>query len=166
MGEGHASPARARYARESARRPGSMSMKSIIHTSAMAWIAAPVLLCMTPGLARAQDFSTYSGAQLYARFCASCHGAKGYGDGPVASSFKVIVPDLTRIALRHGGTFPDEQISKIIDGRKTLPPHGSRDMPVWGLEFQALDAGKPQPQQSASEIIARLTAYVRSLQQK
>ena len=27
-----------------------------------------------------------NGARLYAQYCASCHGAKGHGDGPVAST--------------------------------------------------------------------------------
>jgi mono/diheme cytochrome c family protein len=141
-------------------------MKSGIRSVANGLVGALVLLSLAPAVAHTQDFSGYSGAQLYTRFCASCHGAKGYGDGPVASSFRVIVPDLTRLALRHGGTFPDEQVSRIIDGRKTLPPHGSREMPVWGLEFYVQNAGKPDQQQRTSEIIARLTEYVRSLQQK
>ncbi len=70
-----------------------------------------------------------------------------------------MVPDLTRLARRHGGTFPEDQVRKIIDGRTTLPPHGSREMPVWGFEFRA-----PEPQQNPDELITRLTNYVRSLQ--
>ena len=48
---------------------------------------------------------------------------------------------------------------KIIDGRTTLPPHGSREMPVWGFEFRA-----HEPQRNPDELITRLTSYVRSLQ--
>lgn len=29
-----------------------------------------------------QPFIDYSGDQLFQRFCASCHGRAGYGDGP------------------------------------------------------------------------------------
>src|SRR5688572_16504094 len=59
-----------------------------------------------------------SGPELYARLCASCHGAEGLGDGPVASLIEGGVPDLTRIAARaDGGEFPAEDVHRIIDGR-------------------------------------------------
>lgn len=137
-----------------------------VHTRhvAIAVIIALILLVIATVAARAEDFSTYSGDRLYARFCASCHGAQGHGDGVVASSFRIMVPDLTRIARRHGGKFPDEQIHRIIDGRRTLPPHGSREMPVWGFEFRTQNAEKPDPQHSTDQMIQRLTDYIRSMQ--
>lgn len=137
---------------------------------AIAVIVALILLLVATVVGRAQEppslavFSRYSGAELYVRFCASCHGQQGHGDGPVAASFRTMVPDLTQIARRHGGTFPEDQVRKIIDGRKTLPPHGSRDMPVWGFEFLAQSAAEPNPQERSDELIERLTAYIRSLQ--
>lgn len=94
----------------------------------IAAIIVLILLLIATVAARAQDFAKYSGQQLYSRFCAACHGDQGLGDGVVAASFKIMVPDLTRIARRHGGTFPEDQVRRIIDGRKTLPPHGSREM--------------------------------------
>jgi mono/diheme cytochrome c family protein len=138
-----------------------------VHTRhvAIAIIIALIVLVIARVAAHAEDFSSYTGAQLYARFCASCHGAQGHGDGVVAGSMRVMVPDLTRIARRQGGKFPDLQIRKIIDGRKTLPPHGTRDMPVWGFEFESQNAHKAQPQHSTEQMIARLTEYIRGLQQ-
>ena len=132
----------------------------------LAIIIAIVLLTIAAVTARAQDFSGYSGVQLYNRFCASCHGERARGDGPVAKSFRIDVPDLTRITQRHGGTFPAEQIHKIIDGRAVMPPHGSREMPVWGFEFyvQNENAGHPDPQHRTGEIIQRLEDYLRSIQ--
>lgn len=131
---------------------------------AIAAIVVLILLILATVAARAQDFTGYSGAQLYARFCASCHGEKGLGDGVVAASFKIMVPDLTRIARRHGGTFPDEQVRRIIDGTKTLPPHGSRDMPVWGFELYAQNGAQPDPQRATDAMVARLSEYLRSIQ--
>lgn len=132
----------------------------------LAIITALILLAMASVSARAQDFSTYTGEELYKRFCASCHGARARGDGPVAKTLRMEVPDLTRIAQRHSGKFPADQIRKIIDGRTVLPPHGSRDMPVWGFEFhrQNEDAGNPDPQHRTTVIIQRLTDYLRSIQ--
>jgi mono/diheme cytochrome c family protein len=132
----------------------------------LAIIVAMILLALASVSAHAQDFSSYTGAQLYKRFCSSCHGDQARGDGTVAKSFKIEVPDLTRIAHRHGGVFPEEQVRKIIDGRTTLPPHGSRAMPVWGFEFyrENQDAGYPDPQRRTDDLIARLTEYLRSIQ--
>jgi hypothetical protein len=44
-------------------------------------------------------------------------------------------PDLTRIAQRRGGNFPDAEIAAQIDGRTVVPAHGSRDMPIWGQRW-------------------------------
>lgn len=115
-------------------------------------------------VAGAQELHEQDGGQLYRRFCASCHGGKGFGDGPVASMLNVMVPDLTRIALRHGGRFPEEQVRKIIDGRTVMPPHGSRDMPVWGFEFRLIEAEHVDAQKRTQAMVRRLTDYVRSIQ--
>ncbi len=141
-------------------------MKAHTRHVAIATLIVLILLLIATVAARAQDFSKYSGAQLYSRFCAACHGKEGLGDGVVAASFKVMVPDLTRIARRQGGAFPEEQIRRIIDGRKTLPPHGSREMPVWGFEFRTQNSDKPDPQRTTDEMVARLTDYLRSIQKQ
>jgi mono/diheme cytochrome c family protein len=138
-------------------------MKTHSRHVAIATIIVLILLLIATVAARADDFSHYSGARLYARFCASCHGDKGHGDGVVAASFNIMVPDLTRIARRQGA-FPEDQIRRIIDGRKPLRPHGSRAMPVWGFEFYAQSADKPDPQRTTEDMVARLTDYVRSIQ--
>ncbi len=115
--------------------------------------------------ARAEDLSGYSGAQLYQRFCAGCHGAAGHGDGPVSASLSSMVPDLTLLARRHGGSFPAEQVRRIIDGRTVRPPHGERDMPIWGAEFRAATDARDDEHQ-ANQLIDRLIDYLRSLQHR
>ena len=141
-------------------------MSTQVRHAFLALIIAMVSLVLASVSARAQDFSGYTGAELYKRLCSSCHGQNARGDGPAAKSFKIEVPDLTRIAHRHGGVFPAEQISKIIDGRQTLPPHGSREMPVWGFEFHRSNqgAGNPEAQRRTDDLIARLTEYLRTIQ--
>jgi len=132
----------------------------------LAIIVAMILFVLAAVPARALDISRYTGVQLYMRFCSSCHGNNARGDGPVAKDFKIEVPDLTRIAHRHGGVFPSEQIQKIIDGRKTLPPHGSREMPVWGFEFyrENENTGNPDPQGRTADLVMRLTEYLQTIQ--
>ncbi len=114
--------------------------------------------------AEAEDLADYSGAALYQRFCASCHGKGAQGDGPVAPTLRIMVPDLTRIARRHGGQFPRDQVNRIIDGREVQPPHGSRTMPVWGYEFQTASSGEAH--QAPADLIQRLTDYLESIQVK
>ena len=88
----------------------------------------------------AQDLSGYTGAQLYERFCAACHGLHGHGDGPVASDLSVEVPDITRIAKRRGGSFPADVIRRVIDGRDVHRAHGTRLIPVCGYQFRIVTA--------------------------
>ena len=144
----------------------SQGLKLIAHFSrAHPRLGVAALLVTCLGMVAdtlAQDLS--SGAGLYQAYCASCHGAAGHGDGPVASSLKVQVPDLTRIVARQGH-FPTEQIRRIIDGRTTLPPHGSRNMPVWGREFRSAAIGVPPQTQPVDKLIDMLVGYVRSIQQ-
>jgi hypothetical protein len=44
-----------------------------------------------------------SGAQLYKRLCAACHGNDLKGNGPAPAPFKGVPPDLTTLTQRHGG---------------------------------------------------------------
>lgn len=125
----------------------------------------PFLLAVTGmSTAVAEDLSTSTGAQLFQRFCASCHGKGGGGDGPVAPFFKLLPPDLTGLSYRSGGTYPAERVRRIIDGRERTLPHGARQMPVWGLEFeQTAEQGTAAPAASPASI-ARLVEYLRSIQ--
>jgi mono/diheme cytochrome c family protein len=110
------------------------------------------------------DYAAMSGQDLYRRFCASCHGVEGRGDGPVAASLRVNVPDLTRTA-EHGPTADvRERIVRIIDGRYIIGAHGTRVMPVWGEDLALLEIGNPDAERTAQLIIGRLADYVGSLQ--
>lgn len=128
-------------------------------------IIAVMSLFMAGPVAAAGPFADYSGRQLYDRFCASCHGPSGFGDGPVAPSLKVMVPDLTRLYQRSGGKFPEDLVRKIIDGRQVYPAHGSRDMPVWGQELWIEGGGGEQADAEARVIVDKLVNYLRSIQQ-
>ncbi|HEX7012775.1 MAG TPA: cytochrome c [Steroidobacteraceae bacterium] len=127
----------------------------------------PALVCVLASwsqLAHSADYVSMSGKELYERFCASCHGTEGRGDGPVASYFTIEVPDLTLIARRAGGTYPRERIVRIIDGRHILGAHGSRTMPVWGEDLSRTALGDPNAEQATRIIIDRLADYLAELQ--
>jgi mono/diheme cytochrome c family protein len=130
------------------------SIKTLVGMSAL------LLISMS---ARA-DHLSMTGSELYSRFCASCHGESGHGDGRAAKSPGVDVPDLTLIVRRQGGKFPTERIEKIIDGRYVLGAHGTRPMPIWGDRLSRAELGNPDAERVTQTIITRLVEYVRSIQ--
>lgn len=76
------------------------------------------------------------GAKLFSQYCASCHGARAVGDGPMASVLKSRPADLTLISKRNGGVFPLDKVQEVIGGEKPAGlSHGTRAMPVWGPVF-------------------------------
>lgn len=121
-----------------------------------------LVLCAAPSWAA--EYVQMTGAELYRRFCASCHGVQGRGDGPVAASFRIEVPDLTLIARRAGGVFPRERVVRIIDGRHIFGAHGSRTMPVWGEAFGRAELGTPSSERATRLLIDRLADHVQQLQ--
>ena len=71
------------------------------------------------------------GQSTYSQFCASCHGPAGKGDGEVSSTLTRTVPDLTGIAARNGGVFPQVAVMTTIDGYFRRESHGGV-MPEFG----------------------------------
>lgn len=119
------------------------------------------------GLAIAQDNKTDDrGKGLYDENCARCHGAEGRGDGPDAGTTRVATADLTLIAARNEGSFPDAEIAKIIDGRRAIRVHGASGMPVWGKEFQADPSGGGPGEVVVKDRIHALIDYLKTLQQQ
>jgi mono/diheme cytochrome c family protein len=113
---------------------------------------------------QAADYVAMSGQELYSRFCASCHGISGRGDGPVAKSIRVEVPDLTLVTRRAGGKYPRERIAQIIDGRHIIGAHGTRTMPVWGEDLSRLEIGNPNAERASRVVIEKLADYLGLLQ--
>jgi mono/diheme cytochrome c family protein len=125
-----------------------------------------VVLASWPTLAGAKDLSQKSGQELYERLCAGCHGAQGEGDGVVAAYFKMQPPDLTRLASDNAGQFPADELRRIIDGTAGPGPHGSRQMPIWGVALQYTDAKSVRDEEQVKQMIDRLVEHLRSIQKK
>ncbi len=90
------------------------------------------VLIATPALASAAEDI---GKLEYENNCAACHGVTGKGDGPLAGMIDTSVPDLTSLQKTNAGVFPYETIYEMIDGRSEVKAHGTRDMPIWGNEY-------------------------------
>jgi len=105
-----------------------------------------------------------SGEALFVRYCAVCHGRSATGDGPFRGVLTVPPSDLTGIAARRGGTFPDDEIAAFVDGRFVPKAHGTREMPVWGRWLgQSIAPGIEPDEVTRGEILAILT-YLKTLQ--
>ena len=113
---------------------------------------AMVTACLLSLAAHGQVIDEYSGQETFFRYCASCHGESGRGDGPVAAGIPITVPNLTQLQRRHGENFPEATLRKIIDGRNPVVYHGTRYMPVWGYEFW-LEEGADAEAQKRVEVI-------------
>jgi len=128
-------------------------------------LAGAILLGVSFGnAASAQTYEEYSGEETYFRFCASCHGEQGHGDGPVSGGLRISVPDLTSLKKRQGNDFPAALLRKIIDGRDIVIYHGTRYMPVWGYEFWLEEGADEAAQESVDKIIDNLVGYIESIQ--
>jgi len=103
------------------------------------------------------------GAKLFADNCASCHGATGTGNGPLADRLRQRPPDLTLYTSRNGGVFPSERVARIIDGRD-VPSHRDREMPVWGNAFRS-SAGGLSPE-AVKARIAAIVAFLDAIQRR
>ena len=79
---------------------------------------ATAMLVASVTTARADDPGVAQGQQLYAQYCASCHGSTGKGDGPEGRSLTTPkASDLTQIAKGNNGKFPFYETMLIIEGR-------------------------------------------------
>jgi len=109
--------------------------------------------------------SPASGKEMFAAYCAPCHGADGKGSGPAASAMKVPPTDLTQLAKKHDGKFPANSLASTLKfgSGSSSGAHGSADMPVWGPLFQSLDRFHDT---AVQQRVSNLVTYVESLQAK
>jgi mono/diheme cytochrome c family protein len=105
--------------------------------------------------------SPVSGSEMYSQYCAVCHGTDGKGGGPAAAALKKPPTDLTRIAARNGGEYPDRKVISTLSA-EFVPAHGSEEMPMWGDLFKSLNTDR----NIARLRLVNLTNYVKSIQTK
>jgi mono/diheme cytochrome c family protein len=104
-----------------------------------------------------------SGKDMFATYCAVCHGATAKGDGPAASALKTPPPDLTVLSKKNGGKYPSAHVAAVIRGQDTLVSHGTAEMPMWGPLFSSISGGHTS---QVEQRISNLAQYIGTLQVK
>ena len=94
-----------------------------------------LLVACGGGAAMAQPAVYDPGKLEFSENCASCHGIDGKGNGPLGELLRKSPPDLTQLAKKNQGVLPVNRLYAVIEGAG-VTSHGSRDMPVWGREYQ------------------------------
>jgi len=112
-----------------------------------------------------EDEAAARGKTTYRVYCSNCHGREARGDGKLAELLKVKPADLTQIARRNGGAFPEEEIHRVIDGREPVEGHGRQEMPVWGLTFQDPARDNTQEEEVTTRI-RELVTFLKSIQER
>jgi hypothetical protein len=66
------------------------------------------------------------------------------GKGPLSAELRSQPVDLTILAKKNDGVFPVNAVYEVIDGRKSVKAHGTREIPIWGFRYT------PSPNQALS----------------
>jgi mono/diheme cytochrome c family protein len=134
-------------------------MTAVVQKGIALLVSLAALMAAPP----AQAADGNPGRAAYFQYCSACHGADGRGDGVVAQKMCPKPTDLTHLAARHGGSFPDEAVRASIDGRSAIAAHGTRRMPVWGRVF----AQEHTPEQREAHVRSQvqiIVDHLRSIQ--
>jgi mono/diheme cytochrome c family protein len=126
------------------------------------WVVAAALAAQVARADPPPDVA--EGRELYQRHCMVCHGPEGKGDGPLADELKTRPADLTRLAQRRGGSFPEIELREFIDGRRKVRGHGGGEMPIWGRIFAREGEGGKASEAEVNAKLDALVAYLRSIQ--
>lgn len=128
------------------------------------WLVLGVVSVAAQPLSSVPGETMSAGQQYFIRYCSSCHGREGRGDGPAAGVLRTAPADLTRITQRHGGQFPMAKMAALIDGRTVVPSHGSREMPIWGERFGEMVGGGSVGEEVVRGNLLVLLEYLQSIQ--
>jgi len=104
-----------------------------------------------------------SGAQMYASYCATCHGLNAKGNGPMASGLSRQPADLTALSRMNGGIFPSEHVLAVLEFGATKSVRHATGMPVWGPILNGMDTAYPGQSLGVVRMV-NLSRYLKTIQ--
>lgn len=130
----------------------------------LATLVLPVLVVAQSSTPARSDDKEAPAKEMFLQYCASCHGPSGKGDGPAAQALKTRPADLTTLAARNGGQFPEMRVMGAIKAGPRVPAHGSETMPVWGPIFADTESSGHGRESQLK--VYNLMEYIKTLQVK
>lgn len=99
---------------------------------------------------------------VYLKYCGSCHGPAGKGDGLLSGYLNPKPTDLTQLQKKAGGKWEPVAVARAIDGTRNVGAHGTSDMPVWGEVLREQGESPGGVQRKIDEIVD----YLHSIQEQ
>lgn len=135
-------------------------------------VAAMAMFCVAlffgAGSCFAQD--RIVGSFEFKWHCSPCHGSDGKGKVVSQALQMDRAPDLTTLAIRNSGTYPEELVKNVIAGSTERKWHERSSMPPWGLYYSLEEVVGSSTgleewrDEYVAEMIQAVSDYVRSLQ--
>lgn len=139
-------------------------MKRLSFLALLAAVAALVGYAQPPSInIQASHTRADNGQQMYASYCASCHGVDGRGDGAMAASIGAHPTDLTQLSRDNHGVFPESHLVTVLRHGVEGHASGSKMMPDWGPVLYKLDTSMGSSTLRSLRI-ANLIGYIKTLQ--
>ncbi len=98
-----------------------------------------------------------SGREIFHAYCATCHGADAKGGGPAVAALKTKPADLTQLAQRNNGKFPNAAVTEMLRN-VDQPAHGSTEMPIWGPVLHSVSDNPRELELRINNIVAYLAS--------
>lgn len=139
-------------------------MSRALRAGKRTWAVLIAAVFWWPGLGTSlaqEDDVVAAGQQEYYRYCRTCHGETGKGDGVMAPYLTVTPADLTQLRGKSGGQFPFWDVYATIEGRKMVTAHGDGEVPIWGALFRWEEGGNKDIVRGR---ILQLVYYLQSIQ--
>jgi len=127
------------------------------HVVSIAGLFLPLSVTGVAPNARAAE-PACPGRDEYMHYCASCHGEKADGKGPVAAVLIRPPPPLTSLRKKFGTLTTDLVV--FLDGTTMPRAHGTSEMPVWGKVLRA----KTGDEVEAIDALWRIVHYLDCIQ--
>jgi len=103
------------------------------------------------------------GRQMYASYCAPCHGVDGKGSGQVGSSISPRPSDLTQLMRNNHGRYPDTHVVAVLEFGTESSANASATMPVWGPILGKMNRANLHERQLR---ISNLARYLETIQER
>lgn len=113
---------------------------------------------------KARKAAVKEGEIYFKSYCAICHGENADGKGDMASMLDTPPMDLTTIAKRRGGVFPEDEIARIIATAERTPGHSLGEMPAWWETLKK--AENIDDPEIVRQKIENIVAYLKTLQKE